>query len=125
MTAVLPGAYLANSVPPGLCPCQWGPSGNCRSGQHEKCPRTWGWPRHGQPEPETHLVGRDWMALVPVWRAGRSCRWLCPCRCHAEVVALFPAPTRGPRRSSGLGGNNRIASTDLLRLWDEIGRAHV
>lgn len=64
-------------------------------------------------------MGRDWMALVPVWRAGRSCRWLCPCRCHGEVVALFPAPARGPKRSSGLGGNNRIASTDRLRAWDE------
>jgi hypothetical protein len=122
VTAVLPPAYLANTAPVNVCRCQWGPSGTCRSGRHDRCQRTVGWERHGSPGPETHIVSRrGWVALTPVWRAGRACRWLCPCWCHEQVQALFPAPPGRPGRLSTTGGNGytRISSTDRLRVDDE------
>lgn len=115
---VLPVRYVASVGPLNVCPCQYGPSGHCRNGRHEKCQRTWGWERHGQPEPETYVVGRDWSALTPVWRVGTACRWLCPCVCHTTVAALFDPPPRRPGRLSLTGGNQRIASTDRLRRDD-------
>ncbi|MEW2442803.1 DUF6248 family natural product biosynthesis protein [Micromonospora marina] len=123
-------------IPPGLrdeihdhihrhCPCQGSPSGHCGKGTHEQCPRTWGWERHGHPSPETWITDSRGMVAVArgvnaaVWRTGRACRWLCPCDCHTTVTPLFAAPARDAlRRMSAAGGNNRIASTDRLRIND-------
>lgn len=110
MRSVLPAAV----TPHPRCPCQWGPSGHCGAGMHERCPRSLGWHRHGQAEPETYVAGYRGGALAAVWRTGAPCRWLCPCACHSTVSALFAAPARGPRR----GGHHRIASTDRLRQYD-------
>lgn len=115
---VLPSGYVRNSCPVDVCPCQYGPSGHCGEGRHERCPRTLGSDRHGIPLPETHVVSRSWGALTPVWRVGAACRWLCPCECHSTVQALFPAPKQSPPRASRRGGNNRIWATDNLRRYD-------
>ena len=113
---VLPAAYRRNTVDPALCPCQWGPSGHCQNGDHERCPRTEGWHRHGQADPDTYITDARGMpaAGAEVWRSGTACRWLCPCPCHTTVTPLFPMPARAPRRLSRSGGNGhvRIASTD-------------
>lgn len=100
------------------CPCQGSASGHCQNGHHDQCPRTRGWHRHGQPDPETYVVSRSGGALTPVWRAGRACRWLCPCSCHQQVQALFPAPERGTGRTS-TASYLRIGSTDRLRRDDD------
>lgn len=118
---VLPPAYRAGTTDPSICPCQYGPSGHCAAGRHERCPRTWGWHRHGEPDPDTHITnaagrvgGAPSVSSVAVWRTGRPCRWLCPCTCHVTVQPLFAAPERGTPRLSAAGGNNiaAIASTD-------------
>lgn len=121
MTAVLPARYVASVAPLEVCPCQWGPSGHCTANHHTKCPRTWGWHRHGQPEPLTHIVSRAYLALTPVWSTGRACRWLCPCPCHTNTVALFAPPPRQAGRASGFGGNGhaRIATTDTALAVDD------
>lgn len=108
---VLPAGYVAASGHLTKCPCQYGPSGCCTNGRHDECPRTWGWERHGEPQPETWIVGRRWGALTAVWRNGTACRWLCPCDCHSTVAGLFPPITRAARRRDV----NRISSTDRLR----------
>lgn len=107
------------------CPCQGSASGHCQTGECMLCPRTWGWHRHGEPAPDTWITDSRGLVAVArgvsaaVWRSGRACRWLCPCRCHATVAPLFDPPAReAPRRLSAAGGNNRIASTDRLRAFD-------
>jgi len=126
-TMVLPAAYLASTGDPAVCPCQYGPSGHCAKGRCEKCPRTWGWPRHGQADPDTYISSRSggaW-AVVPgptaLWRAGPACRWLCPHTCHATVAGLFSAPAPAAR-TGGRTGGNQISSTDRLRRDDPDGQ---
>ncbi|MFI6228913.1 DUF6248 family natural product biosynthesis protein [Micromonospora echinospora] len=120
---VLPAGYLASIPNPAICPCQGSASGHCQTGECMRCPRTWGWHRHGQPEPETHITNSRGLiahargVYAAVWRAGRACRWLCPCLCHDQVQALFAAPVGRTGRRSSTGGN-RIASTDRLRRDD-------
>lgn len=118
---VLPARYIASVGSTTICPCQYGPSGHCNAGNHPKCPRTWGWERHGQPEPETHIVSRDYGALTPVWRTGQACRWLCPCTCHTNTIALFEPPARRPGSLSVTGGNGyaRVASMDNTLAVDD------
>lgn len=113
---VLPRRYLTSvAVRPldiRVCACQWGPTGHCAAGHHLKCARTLGWPGHGGPDWETHIVSRsDWAALAPVWRTGTPCRWLCPCKCHNQIVPLFDPPARRPGRTR-VGGNCQISYTD-------------
>lgn len=128
-TIVLPAAYLASTYPssdPSICPCQYGPSGHCNAGRCEKCPRTYGSDRHGQPWPDTRIIGRDWKVcghpdVVAVWRTGPACRWLCPHPCHTTVAGLFEASTPVAGRASRTGGN-QISATDRLRRFDADGQ---
>ena len=122
---VLLSAYRDNALTSRRCPCQWGRTGHCAHGRHDRCPRTWGWERHGAPSPDTYVTdahgvvaAAPTVASVAVWRAGRPCRWLCPCACHTQVQALIPPPPRQPGRASRTGGNARIAATDHIRAWD-------
>lgn len=118
---VLTPTYRANTVDPARCPCQWGPSGHCLAERHDRCPRTQGWERHGQPSPDTWITDAQGMVAhapgvtAAVWRAGTPCRWLCPCTCHATVAALFPLPPQPPVRK---GVELPIAATDRLRRGD-------
>lgn len=126
---VLPPGYRAGSEQVYVdwkCACQGGRSGWCTHDSprdHDRCPRSEGWHRHGQPDPETYVISRrEWGARTAVWLSGRPCRSLCSCRCHVEVQALIPAPVRValPPRDAG-----RIAATDStyresgqLALWE-------
>lgn len=88
-----------------MCSCQYGPSGHCDMGQHDKCAHT---RLTYPPDPETYIVNRlDQVLHVPdvfthplasitgrrphreaqVWLADRACRWQCPCTCHTTPVA--------------------------------------
>ena len=118
MTGVLPRWYVAAGDPDlTTCPCRWGRTGYCVDGRHERCVRTWGWHRHGQPEPETYLVSRTGGARDPLWRAdGTACRWLCSCVCHDRVVALIPPVERTGRRVRV--GRLPISATD--RQWSDV-----
>ena len=58
---VLTPTYRANTVDPARCPCQWGPSGHCLVERHDRCPRTQGWERHGQPSPDTWITDAQGM----------------------------------------------------------------
>ncbi len=122
---VLPAGYRASEGPLlTMCSCQFGPSGTCLHDKHEKCVRTQGWHRHGEPDPETHISVREggaWVvaaAWAAVWRVGTPCRWLCPCECHTTVQALIPPVPATPPRLSRTGGNGRIVA-DHLSIWDE------
>lgn len=122
---VLTPAYRAGVGDRTTCPCQGSPSGHCDHGNHEQCPRTWGWHRHGQPDPDTYITNSRGLVAVArgvasaaVWRTGRACRWLCPCTCHTTVTALFDPPAREAPRPSVADGNTRITSTDRLKAFD-------
>ncbi|AIV35565.1 DUF6248 family natural product biosynthesis protein [Streptomyces sp. CCM_MD2014] len=69
------------------CACQYGPSGRCHAGQHDRCAH------RSQPDfydagfPESYLLSRRTdgghaPVLAEVWPAGHACRWRCSCPCH-------------------------------------------
>ena len=100
---VLPTSYR-DEIRAGLiehCPCQWGPCGHCEAGNHNQCSVVaWGGaPRaHG----DSYIINRRGQVTVgrgvpstEVWRAGRPCRWICPCGCTPIGYTPPPAPT-GP-----------------------------
>lgn len=121
---VLPAGYRDNTSRTDICPCQGSASGHCQTGTHDQCPRTWGWHRHGQPDPDTYITDRRGHVAhargisAAVWRSGTPCRWVCPCTCHTTVATLFAAPTRQAPRQLATTGYGRISSTDRLRAND-------
>jgi hypothetical protein len=102
-----PGAVLR-------CECQFGPSGHCNAGKHGKC-----WHGSNEPylSPEGYVCGPDGTSVLSfaenfahptgsatgphqtshamVWLTDRSCRWRCPCDCHASA-GLSPEPPATP-----------------------------
>lgn len=114
-------------LPPGLrddirdrlrehCPCQWGPCGHCEAGRHDQCSVVaWG----GAPRAhcDTYVtnargqvaVGRG--VIADVWRAGRPCRWVCPCGC-TPVGAALPPP--GPAAPEQLDLFSQLTSPEYL-----------
>jgi hypothetical protein len=94
-----PGFYTA-------CACQWGATGYCQQGNHEKCRHCEMAPyaqaethildRKGQvarfledfAHPTTHAVGPRRERNAMVWLADRACRWRCQCDCGHDREAL-------------------------------------
>lgn len=65
-----PGAAMLRT-----CRCQYGLCGHCGDGRPDRCThRNWTPPAG----PDTWIQGRGGAALVPVWRVGKPCAWLCP-----------------------------------------------
>jgi hypothetical protein len=78
------------------CACQYGPSQYCGMGKHDRCAHRTQPDFYNQDTPETYLVGRSTKedgktiqggVLMPVWLAGRACRWRCSCPCHQPDTA--------------------------------------
>lgn len=108
MRQAAPGYFLH-------CQCQWGLSGTCKAGQHDKCAhRRLTYPpgdettvtdmqfhvlafpnRYRHPTPS--VTGAHRMATAAVWLADRRCRWRCPCPCHSpsgDVAADAAGPAQ-------------------------------
>lgn len=83
-----------------VCPCQWGPSGHCVNGNHERCIHHGRMPGYDSSSPDTYLCNRSGGALVAVWRVGKPCRWHCPCEVCRDAALLPGTETfgRGSRR---------------------------
>lgn len=118
---VLTPTYRANTVDPARCPCQWGPSGHCLVGRHDRCPRTQGWERPA-PSPDTWITDAQGMVAHapaspppcggPAPPAGGCARapatppWP-PCsRCRASPARSARAWSCRSRRPTGSAATN-------------------
>ncbi|WP_017585499.1 DUF6248 family natural product biosynthesis protein [Nocardiopsis ganjiahuensis] len=68
---------------PPACACQWGPTGHCHHGDHDRCQA------QQVTVSETYLTHADGTVVldpapVEVWLANRTCRWVCSCTCHTQ-----------------------------------------
>lgn len=69
-------------MPPGLDPCQYGPSGHCRAGRHEGCSAA------TVVLPAGYLTDRTGACILDRGAAlevGPRHVWRCPCWCHATA----------------------------------------
>lgn len=94
---VLPPAYRRNTTDPAVCACQYSVCGHCQAGRHRQC-QVVGWGGAPRAHGDTHItdargmVAGAWgVASAEVWRAGRPCRWVCPCGCTPVGAALPPS----------------------------------
>ena len=73
LTAAYKYAHTVDDTPALLrsCACQWGACGWCGLGRPDRCAH-----RRGT-APLSPQV-EDWLAWVPVFRAGKPCVWHCP-----------------------------------------------
>lgn len=78
---VLTAAMLKGYSRQDLCPCWGGVCYHCKNGHREPCVvHRWGGAPPAQPETWiTDHQGRVVTRSPDVWRAGRPCRWICPC----------------------------------------------
>ncbi|MET9819612.1 DUF6248 family natural product biosynthesis protein [Streptomyces sp. NPDC006355] len=69
------------------CACQYGASGHCHVGRHDRCAHRLDSRFYDVGFPESYLLSRRTdgghaTVLAEVWPAGRPCRWRCSCTCH-------------------------------------------
>ncbi len=76
------------------CACNWGSSGHCDAGRHQRCQKV-----GPEPRPEAYICQPDGCSVVDggiqVWLTGQACRWRCPCRCHTGLPDVAPVEMAG------------------------------